>query len=82
MDPHSSSGIPNLAFCKAAKAAGGHSRDKVGKIWYKALTGFAPSPQMLMKQFANRTRPLSHKMFPTDASLQNAVHPAWLAVGL
>jgi len=82
MDPHSSSGIPNLAFCQAAKAAGGHSWDRIGQIWYKALTGFAPSPQMLMSQFANRTRTLSRKMFPTDASLQNAVHTAWLAVGL
>ena len=82
MDPHYSSGIPNFAFYKAAKAAGGHSWDKAGKIWYKALTGFPPAPNMLMSQFANRTRSLSHSMFPNDASVQNAVNNAWIAVGL
>jgi Zn-dependent metalloprotease len=82
MDPHYSSGIPNFAFYKAAKAVGGHSWDKVGKIWYKALTGYAPAPNMLMSKFANRTRTLSKSMFPNDASVQNAVNNAWTAVGL
>jgi len=56
MDPHYSSGPPNLAFCKAAQAIGGHSWEKAGQIWYKALTGFGPSPNMTMNQFANQTR--------------------------
>ena len=49
MDPHDSSGIPNFAFYKAATAIGGKSWEKAGKIWYQALTGFAPSPNMKMK---------------------------------
>lgn len=78
MDPHYSSGIPNLAFCKAAKAAGGHSWDKVGKIWYKALTGSSVHPNMSMKQFANVTRKLSL----ADQPLHHAISTAWVAVGL
>ena len=64
MDPHYSGGILNLAFCRAEKAAGGHSWDNVGQIWYRALTGFPPSSNMLMSQFANRTRSLAQSMFP------------------
>lgn len=82
LDPHYSSGIPNLAFTTAAKAAGGHSWDKVGKIWYKALTGFGPSPNMLMSQFANRTRTLANSIFPGDAPLHHAVNHGWTTVGL
>jgi len=82
MDPHYSSGIPNLAFCRATKAAGGHCWDKVGQIWYKALTGFPPSPNMLMKQFANRTRSLAQSMYPGDATVFSAVNNGWTSVGL
>src|SRR5262249_48783059 len=40
MDPHYVSGVPNLAFYKAAKAIGGRSWDTAGQIWYRALTGY------------------------------------------
>ncbi len=56
MDPHYSSGIPNLAFYKAAVAIGGKSWEKAGQIWYQALTDFAPNPNMKMSVFAKRTR--------------------------
>jgi Zn-dependent metalloprotease len=82
MDPHYSSGIPNFAFYKAAMALGGHSWDVAGQIWYKALTGFAPSPNMKMKVFANRTRKLAKSLYPTQPAVYAAVHQAWLAVGL
>ena len=82
MDPHYSSGIPNLAFYKAAKAIGGNSWDKAGKIWYKALTGYAPQPNMKMKTFANRTRTLAKSMFPGNPAVLAAVNSAWVAVGL
>src|SRR5215510_2342881 len=70
MDPHESSGIPNLAFYTAAKAIGGRSWEKAGKIWYQALTGFAPSPNMKMQVFADRTRTLAGSLFPTDPTIQ------------
>lgn len=82
MDPHESSGIPNFAFYKAASAIGGKSWEKVGKIWYQALTGFAPSPNMKMSVFANRTRTLAGSLFPGEPAVKTAVDKAWTAVGL
>ena len=82
MDPHYSSGIPNFAFYKAAMAVGGKSWVKVGKIWYQALTGFAPRPNMKMRVFANRTRSLAASMFPAEPSVKTAIDHAWTAVGL
>jgi len=82
MDPHDSSGIPNFAFYKAAKAIGGKSWEKTGKIWYQALTGFAPNPNMKMKVFANRTRTLAGTLFPAEPAVKTAVDKAWTAVGL
>ena len=82
MDPHMSSGIPNLAFFKIAKAIGGNSWDKVGQIWYKSMTGFAPSPNMKMKTFANRTRAVAAQLYPGDTAVAGAVDTGWKAVGL
>lgn len=56
IDPHDSSGIPNLAFYEAAMAIGGKSWEKAGLVWYQALTGFPPSPGLKMTGFAKRTR--------------------------
>jgi Zn-dependent metalloprotease len=82
MDPHESSGIPNLAFCTIAKAVGGKSWDKVGQIWYKSMTGFGPTPAMKMKAFANRTRAVTAQLYPGDAALAGAVNAGWTKVGL
>ncbi len=82
MDPHISSGIPNLAFCTACKAAGGHSWDKVGPVWYRAMTGFGPSPAMKMKAFADRTRQVAGQLFAGDTALANAIDGGWKHVGL
>ncbi|MBN9122213.1 MAG: M4 family metallopeptidase [Planctomycetes bacterium] len=82
LDPHFSSGIPNFAFYKAAMAIGGKSWEKAGKIWYQALTGFPPSPNMRMSAFAKRTRSLAASMFPTEPAVRTAVDKAWTAVGL
>jgi Zn-dependent metalloprotease len=82
MDPHESSGIPNLAFYGAAVAIGGYSWQKAGRIWYEALTGSGPQPNMKMKQFAQRTRKLAKTLFPRDPATSGAVDKAWKAVGL
>jgi Zn-dependent metalloprotease len=82
MDPHYSSGIPNFAFYKAAIAIGGKSWEKAGKIWYMALTGFAPKPSMTMSFFADRTRTLAKSMFSSEPAVATAVDKAWTAVGL
>ena len=80
MDPHYSSGPPNLAFCLACKGAGGKSWEKVGQVWYRAMTGFGPSPRMKMKAFAARTRELAGSMF--DKKVAASVDSAWKRVGL
>jgi Zn-dependent metalloprotease len=82
MDPHDSSGIPNLAFYRSAMAIGGYSWEKAGRIWYNALTTFAAKPNMTMKVFANRTRTLARALFPLDPAIRTAVDSAWKTVGL
>ena len=85
MDPHESSGIPNLAFCNSAKAVGGKSWDKVGQLWYSVLTGgVGPKhrPKMRMLEFANGTRAAAKKLYPGDAALFSAVDSGWKSVGL
>jgi Zn-dependent metalloprotease len=82
MDPHLSSGVPNLAFCKAAVAIGGNSWETAGQVWYKALTGFPASPKMKMKAFADRTRDVARKDFKTSPKVAEAIDAGWKAVGL
>jgi Zn-dependent metalloprotease len=82
MDPHYSSGPPNLAFCLACKKVDGKSWEKVGQIWYRALTGFGPSPNMKMKEFADRTRKLASQMYGSDPAVATAVDQAWKQVEL
>ena len=82
MDPHESSGIPNFAFYKAAMAIGSKSWKKAGMIWYQALTGSGPNPNMKMGAFANRTRSLAGSLFPSEPAVKTAVDNAWTAVGL
>ena len=85
MDPHISSGIPNLAFYKMAHSVGGKSWEKVGKIWYSVMTGgvgAVPRPNMQMLEFANATRAAAKKLFPADKALAVAVDGGWKSVGL
>ena len=82
MDPHLSSGPPNLAFCTIAKAVGGNSWDEVGQVWYRSMTGFGPAPNLKMTAFADRTRAVAAELYPNDTSLARAVDAGWKKVGL
>ena len=82
MDPHYTSGPPNLAFCAACKALGGKSWETIGQLWYKALTGFGPSPNMKMKDFAARTRKLANQMYGSTPAVASAVDKGWKQAGL
>jgi Zn-dependent metalloprotease len=82
MDPHYSSGPPNLAFCTACKTLGGHSWEKVGQVWYRSLTGFGPTPNMKMKAFADRTRQVAHTMYSGTPAIGSAIDTGWKQVGL
>jgi len=82
MDPHYSSGPPNLAFCTACKTLGGQSWEQIGQVWYRALTGFAPSPNMKMTEFANRTRQAATQLYAGSPGVLAAVDRGWKLVGL
>jgi Zn-dependent metalloprotease len=82
MDPHYTSGPPNLAFCVACKAAGGKSWEKVGQVWYTVLTGSGRRPNMRMTIFANQTRQVAKQKYPGDPSVAAAVDKGWKQVGL
>jgi len=82
MDPHYSSGPPNLAFCLASKAVGGKSWEKVGQIWYHVMTGTGSKPRMKMKDFADRTRKTAIQLYSSSPDVATAVDKAWKKVGL
>jgi Zn-dependent metalloprotease len=82
MDPHYSSGPPNLAFYTACKTLGGKSWERIGQVWYRALTGFGPTPNMKMKKFADRTRQVAAQLYPGVPAVAAAVDTGWKQVGL
>ncbi|TAY61130.1 M4 family peptidase (plasmid) [Rhizobium leguminosarum] len=82
MDPHFSSGIPNMAFYITAMAIGGNSWDITGPIWYSVMTGFGASPQMSMRKFADRARQVAATNFPENPEVAAAVDQGWAYVGL
>ncbi len=83
MDPHYSSGPPNLAFSFACKTEGGKSWERVGQVWYAVLTQSGPHPSMKMADFANRTRQVAQQMFGSDnPSVGAAIDAGWKKIGL
>jgi Zn-dependent metalloprotease len=82
MDPHYSSGVPNFAFYKMCMSIGGKSWEKAGQIWYQALTGLGPQPNLTMQAFADKMRALAQSLYPDDANIASAVNQAWADVGL
>ena len=79
-DPHDNSGIPNRAFCLIAKAIGGHSWEKAGKVWYGALTNKKATKTMKFKAFARLTVSEAKKQFAKDPSVAAAVTKGWKTV--
>ena len=82
MDPHFSSGPPNLAFCTACKKLGGKSWERIGQVWYRSLTGFGPTPTMKMPKFAARTRQVAKQLYANTPAVAAAVDAGWKQVGL
>ncbi len=81
-DPHLNSGIPNHAFYQAAMKLGGRSWEKLGKVWYNALTGGKTSKTMGFAKFASLTRAAAKALFASDPKVYAAVDGGWKAVGL
>lgn len=78
---HINSGIPNHAFYLAAKALGGFSWEKAGKVWFKTMTSGLIPVDCDFETFAAVTIKIAGNEFP-DMSVQKAVRDAWTAVGV
>ncbi len=75
---HYNSGIPNFAFCTAARAAGGFAWETVGKVWYATLTqslkadaDFAALKKSTILQ--------AQKLFGKGSKVHKAVISGWAA---
>lgn len=75
-DVHTNSGIPNHAFYFAATALGGHSWEKAGPIWYKALSLLTSNATF--KEAAEATSQAAGMLF--GAAEKDAVRGAWKQV--
>ena len=78
---HYNSGIPNFAFCTAAREAGGYAWETVGKVWYAALTqslaadaDFASMKKSTILQ--------AQKLFGKNSKVHKAVINGWKAAKL
>ncbi len=78
---HINSGIPNRAFVLAAKAIGGKSWEKAGKIWYVTLTERLTGNADFAK-CATETVSVARDLFPEDSSIAAKVAKAWADVGV
>jgi Zn-dependent metalloprotease len=78
---HTNSGIPNRAFVVAAKAIGGNSWEKAGKIWYVTLTERLTGTADFAK-CATETVSVARDLFPEDSSIAAKVAKAWADVGV
>ena len=77
-DVHTNSGIPNRAFFLAAQALGGHSWEKAGRIWYRALG--LMHPQATFSDAARATEQAATMLFGSQGPEVKAVLQAWKTV--
>jgi Zn-dependent metalloprotease len=75
---HINSGIPNRAFYLAARALGGHSWDRAGRVWYDALTRRL-RPDAQFSDAARATIEAAEELFPGGA-VRDRVEEAWRTV--
>ncbi|KAF2470860.1 protease prtS [Lindgomyces ingoldianus] len=79
---HINSGIPNHAFYLAARAVGGYSWEKIGKVWYQTMISGKIPQDCTFETFAESTVEIATKVFPSDTSISAAVKKAWEDVGV
>ena len=82
MDPHYSSGPPNLAFTAACKKIGGYSWETIGQVWYQVMTGSGAHPTMKIPEFANRTRQVAAQLFARNPAVGQAIDLGWKQIGV
>jgi len=74
---HINSGIPNRAFALAATGIGGYSWDRVGQVWYDALTSGDVNTGTGFAAFARVTVSAAARLFPDDVTVAQKVREAW-----
>ncbi|HVT90105.1 MAG TPA: M4 family metallopeptidase [Tepidisphaeraceae bacterium] len=76
---HINSGIPNRAFCLAAKAMKGNSWQTVGPVWYQTLTTRLHQ-QSTFAEAADATIKVAADLAGANSSLAKAITQAWRTV--
>ena len=79
---HINSGIPNRAFALAARALGGFTWERIGKVWYDALTAGEVPAGADFATFARATLSSAARVFATDSDLADRIAAAWRTVGV
>jgi len=78
---HINSGIPNRAFYLTAMELGGYAWEKVGKIWYIALTERLRE-RSDFRMAANITLEVASQIYGKNSAEHKAVARGWKGVGL
>jgi Zn-dependent metalloprotease len=78
---HLNSGIPNRAFCIAAKEIGGYAWEKAGMIWYVALRDRLRTRSSFARA-ANITFAVAAELYGKGSDEQLAVKKGWTDVGV
>jgi Thermolysin metallopeptidase, alpha-helical domain/Thermolysin metallopeptidase, catalytic domain len=79
---HINSGIPNRAFALAATGLGGYSWERVGLVWYEALTSGDVKRSTDFAGFARATVAAAERRFLDDPAVAEQVRAAWVTVGV
>ncbi len=77
---HLNSGIPNRAFCLAAKAIGGNAWEKAGKVWYDTVRDPRLRTTAKFVDFAGLT--VRNAQISLTADETTAIREAWTTVGV
>ena len=79
---HINSGIPNRAFALAALDLGGFAWERIGKVWYDALTAGEVPARSDFATFARATLSSAARVFPADPEVARRIETAWRTVGV
>jgi Thermolysin metallopeptidase, alpha-helical domain/Thermolysin metallopeptidase, catalytic domain len=79
---HINSGIPNRAFALAARDLGGFTWERIGKVWYDALTAGEVAAGTDFAAFAQATLRSAARIFPDDAEVAGRIEAGWRTVGV
>lgn len=76
-DVHVNSGIGNHAFFLASMRLGGRSWERIGKVWYAALTSPFANSRTDYREFANLCISAAAALFPDEPLVAQACQYGW-----